>query len=419
MMKYKAFLKILGPGLLYAGAAVGVSHLVQSTRAGADYGFDLLLILILANLIKYPFFEFGPRYAAATGKSLIEGYRKVGYWAVILYALLTLGTMFTIQAAVTIVTAGLVGNVLGTSLSPVLISGILLIFTMIVLMIGRYSILDKLIKYVIVLLAVSTMVAVVAAIGKGFQPSGAHSVHFDWSRHADIFFLIAFIGWMPAPIDVTIWQSLWTNAKYSVLDKRPRMKDVMLDFRIGYIGTAFLAVCFLSLGAYVVYGSGEALSPNGTIFADQLIRMYTASIGQWAYAFIAIAAITTMFSTTMTCLDAYPRVMIPLTNELFPKLKKRRKTDKIETWAWLIIVVAGALILMSILSSTMRTMVDIATTLSFVTAPLLAYLNYRAVTDKHVPPSSRPGKVLRMYAWMGIAFLSGFTVFYLVWNFIR
>ena len=32
----KNFLKSIGPGLLFAGAAIGVSHLVQSTRAGAD-----------------------------------------------------------------------------------------------------------------------------------------------------------------------------------------------------------------------------------------------------------------------------------------------------------------------------------------------------------------------------------------------
>jgi len=31
-------IKKLGPGLLFAGAAIGVSHLVQSTRAGADFG---------------------------------------------------------------------------------------------------------------------------------------------------------------------------------------------------------------------------------------------------------------------------------------------------------------------------------------------------------------------------------------------
>ena len=43
----------LGPGLLFAGAAIGVSHLVQSTRAGADFGWGLLWAIILVNLFKY------------------------------------------------------------------------------------------------------------------------------------------------------------------------------------------------------------------------------------------------------------------------------------------------------------------------------------------------------------------------------
>ena len=47
--------KRLGPGLLFAGAAIGVSHLVQSTRAGADFGWGLLWALLLANIMKYPF----------------------------------------------------------------------------------------------------------------------------------------------------------------------------------------------------------------------------------------------------------------------------------------------------------------------------------------------------------------------------
>ena len=50
-------LKKLGPGLLFAGAAIGVSHLVQSTRAGADFGWGLLWALALSNLFKYPFFQ--------------------------------------------------------------------------------------------------------------------------------------------------------------------------------------------------------------------------------------------------------------------------------------------------------------------------------------------------------------------------
>jgi len=52
----------LGPGLILAAAAIGVSHLVQSTRAGALYGFTLIGAIVIANLTKYPFLVFGPGY---------------------------------------------------------------------------------------------------------------------------------------------------------------------------------------------------------------------------------------------------------------------------------------------------------------------------------------------------------------------
>ena len=99
--------KALGPGFLFAAVSVGVSHLVQSTRAGAGYGLSLLAVIVLILIIKYPLFEFGQRYAAATGHSLLEGYRRQGKWCLSLYLVLTIGTMFTVLAAVTAVTAGL------------------------------------------------------------------------------------------------------------------------------------------------------------------------------------------------------------------------------------------------------------------------------------------------------------------------
>ena len=95
-------IKNLGPGLLFAGAAIGVSHLVQSTRAGADFGLGLIWALLLVNMFKYPFFQFGPRYASATGESLLDGYKKLGNGVLIAYYVLTFATMFTIQTAVTI-----------------------------------------------------------------------------------------------------------------------------------------------------------------------------------------------------------------------------------------------------------------------------------------------------------------------------
>ena len=153
------WLKKLGPGLLFAGAAIGVSHLVQSTRAGADFGFGLIWALVLIHIVKYPFFQFGPRYATATGESLLDGYKKLGKGVLISYFVLNLATMFTIQAAVTIVTAGLAANLFGISTNPVVWSIIITIICLILLIIGKYKLLDNLMKIIILTLSISTIIA--------------------------------------------------------------------------------------------------------------------------------------------------------------------------------------------------------------------------------------------------------------------
>lgn len=412
-MTLRKLIKILGPGLLYAGAAVGVSHLVQSTRAGADYGYQLLLVLILANLIKYPFFEFGPRYVAATGNHLIDAYHKIGKWAVITFGLLTVSTMFAVQAAVTIVTAGLFGTVFNIELDSFKLSLIILAITSATLIIGRYKILDKLIKIVIVLLAISTLVAVIVAFQSGNTADGNRI--FSVVNEFDLLFLIAFIGWMPAPIDVSVWQSLWGVAKAKSLGYRPSLRESRLDFNIGYFGTMFLAIGFLILGALIMYGSSEGFSDSSVGFAGQLINLYTESIGQWAWPLIAFAALATMFSTTLTVMDAYPRIMTPVT-ESFVKKSTTTKSRRISL-IWYLILISGAILLL-LNGGSMKTMVDLATTLSFVTAPILAILNFKAVTHKHMPEEAKPGKLLRIYAIIGIIVLSVFTLYYLFWRFI-
>lgn len=416
----KKLFKTLGPGLLYAGAAVGVSHLVQSTRAGAQFGFELAFVLILANLIKYPFFEFGPRYASATGKSLIDGYQKTGRWAVHLYSILTLTTMFAIQAAVTVVTAGLVGNIFHSSLNYIQLSAIILVVIAILLFIGRYSLLDNLIKYIIILLAISTLLAVIFATSKGVDTAKFEGWQFHINNPANLIFLVAFIGWMPAPIDISVWHSLWSQAKNEEMKEKSSLKQSLLDFNIGYIGTIFLALGFLTLGALIMFGSGEELSSKGVVFSGQLISMYTTSLGNWAYWIIAVAALTTMFSTTLTVFDAYPRVIQSLTPIYFPK-QKDKSTQQKTYWIAAIILFAGTLALMQVSkgkeNSAMTSLINLATHLSFVTAPLFAVLNLLAVKNKQLDPEFRPKKAYLVFSYICLVVLTAFSIYYIVWKF--
>ena len=131
-----------------------------------------------------------------------------------------------------------------------------------------------------------------------------------------IIFLIAFMGWMPAPLDVSVWHSIWALEKKKTL-KNYSLENSMFDFNIGYLGTAFLGICFISLGYFVMNESGESFSESAGVFSNQLIEMYTMSLGNWSYYIIGIAAFSTMLSTTITTLDASPRAMSKTIQLLF------------------------------------------------------------------------------------------------------
>ena len=407
-------IKKLGPGLLFAGAAIGVSHLVQSTRAGADFGLGLIWALLLVNLFKYPFFQYGPRYAAATGENLLQGYYKLGKGILLIYFILNIATMFTIQTAVTIVTAGLANSLFGDitifNIQSLGISSIqlwtliILCICLLFLFIGKYSALDKLIKFIIIILTFSTLIAVGFAI-----KANTNNISFLQvlpENSTEIAFLIAFMGWMPAPLDISVWHSIWAVEKRKE-EKLFSPKTALLDFNIGYIGTIILGVAFLSLGYLVMFNTGETFSNQATAFSNQLIDLYTTTLGKWSFAIIGIAALTTMFSTTITTLDASPRAMANSVNLLL------RKTFAKGYFFWIILLTTGTLVIFFVFASEMGILIKIATILSFITAPFYAIINLRLITSKHTPKKWHPNLKLQILSWLGVIFLMGFSIWYL------
>jgi len=401
----KLMFKSLGPGLLFAGAAVGVSHLVQSTRAGADFGFGLLWALLIAALIKYPFFQFGPRYAAATGETLLDGYKKLGKGILVVSYSISFVTMFIIQAAVTIVTAGLAVNLFGL-FDMATWSMLITIISISLLLIGKYKLLDSLMKYVILVLTICTLIAVSVALMKNNQAFTFTQVFPKGT--IEITFLIAFLGWMPAPLDVSIWQSIWSLEKDKATLKTTTTKQAIFDFNVGYVGTIFLAVCFVILGALVMYNSGESFSNKGDVFASQLIALYTQNLGKFTYIFISIAAFTTMFSTTITTLDASPRTMSKANDLLFSE------KIKLGYWFWIILLGIGTYIILRYFRDNMGLMVKIATILSFLTAPFYAILNFILISGKHTPKKHQPSLYLKILSVCGIIFLIVFSAWFLL-----
>lgn len=407
----KALLKALGPGLLFASMAIGTSHLVLSTKAGAQYGWVMVIPIVLANLLKYPFFEFGIRYTTVTEKSLIEGYTNLGKTYLWIYAFVTLISTFTILAALYVVTAGLFMNLFDvTSVGAGVVSFGLFVFISLILIIGKYRFLENSLKAVITILFIALLITTVMVLQKGPVPNASTYQRPGIFNEVGILFLIGLVGWMPTAVEASGWVSLWGMENLKTMKNKPSLKLALQEFNVGYILTAVLALFFMIIGWMTLYGTGTELSGSAVVFADQLVSLFTTHIGSWAYFFIAVAAFATMFSTCMTAHDAISRVSLDVLQKLIPQ--KNIYNGK-HTFALMVIAMAWInWIVISLFSANMGNLVALATFVSFVFAPLLGWMNLKTVTGKDVPKEHQPKIGLKVLTYCGMIFLSLFALYY-------
>ena len=411
MPTFKSLLKNLGPGLLFASMAIGTSHLVLSTKAGAQYGLIMVIPIILANLFKYPFFEFGVRYTNVTEKTLIEGYLKRGKGYLWFYALITLITTFTILAALYTVTAGLFINLFKVTHSPIAHIALgLFIFISLILIIGRYKLMEVSLKFIVSVLFIALLITTVLVLLKGNVTEIADFKPPSVFNDGGILFLISLMGWMPTTVEASSWVSLWSIEKWKSEKQKPSLKDALTEFNTGYIITSLLAIFFLIIGWATLYGTHTELSGNAVTFADQVVQLFTTHIGPWAYIFIAISAFATMFSTCMTAHDAITRVSLDIIHLLLPRIKITG--NKMFFALGIVLLALINFIVVFAFSANMGQLVGLATFVSFIVAPIVGYMNLKNVMGDEVPLKHRPHIWLQCLTYAGILFLTLFSLYY-------
>jgi Mn2+/Fe2+ NRAMP family transporter len=394
--------KALGPGILVACAAIGGSHLVWSTRAGAQFGWSLLWLVLLANLLKFPFFLYGQRYTSATGESLLAGYRRHGVAYVWIFLLINIFTGTINIAGVGMLSGALLAGYGITGVSVQVLTIGLIVACALLILLGHYTLLDGLAKVIIIFLAISTLTAVAFAIPHrpvippGFDPPSPYT----WASFA---FIVSLLGWMPAPIDLSAWSSLWMFSRKEQTGHFATVKESAIDFYIGYVSTTILALLFVALGALVMFGTGASFSNKGIAFSRQFVTLYTATIGGWSYLLILSAAFVTMFSTTLTCVDGYPRSLAACCT-LIGNLPPKRFVLIHRLWI-IVSVVIGSMIVFFFVKNLLQ-LLTYAAVVSFLTSPVLAFINYKVMTGSNVSANDRPGPVLTYVSWAGLAFFA-------------
>ena len=377
----------------------------------------MLWAVLLANLFKYPFFEFGSRYANATGRSIIHGYHRLGVGALIAYFLITLVSMVLVTSAVGNVTASFMQNLFGieSDLAPVIL---IFLVSIGILISGSFKLLDGLIKVIGIVLLVSTLIAFFMVLSKGPQGNVPLFSMDGIDEMSYIAFLIPLMGWMPTAVDLSTWNSLWTVERIKQTGYHPKLKETLFDFNFGYITSALLAICFVTLGAFIMYGTGNTFEEKGAAFAAKVIELYTSTFGNWANIIISASAFSIMFGTCVAVFDGYSRAFSETINVF---QNKEGKEDSIKLYRIVLISLSVvSFLIIYIFQSNPKgflQLVVLATTISFLVAPIIAVFNTLLVQKKYIGETHAPNLFLRVLAYLGVVFLSVFTILYLIYYF--
>jgi len=304
--------------------------------------------------------------------------------------------------AVVLLTAVILSYMLPFELSTVVLSALMVVASWALLIFGHFRMLDNVTKWIIILLTVTTILAVIIAGAKA--PPPAHDfVAVSPFNMAGLSFIIALMGWMPTPLEFSVISSVWTAKK--IRDDHPTHEQGLLDFNVGYLSSAILALFFLALGVFVQYGTGQEIAMQGSAYIGQLINMYTNTIGEWSRGLVTFIAFLCMFGTIITCVDGYGRANA----ECFALISGHKSTGKITSF-WTTVTAITGFGLITFFMGQMATLLKFAMISAFVTAPIFAYLNYSLIKSH----GKKCSPMMNIYAICGIVFLAGFTVLFLL-----
>lgn len=410
---------LLGPGLLLAATSIGGSHLLMASRAGAEHGFALLWLLVFVHLVKLPIFECGPRYALATGDSLLAAYANVPgprHWALWVglfdLAIESVGVIAAVTQLAAAMLAAFFGG-LSVELWALVVAGT----SIALLATGGYVYLRRLSLAMIAFLLVGTLLAFAAS-----HPDLANLRHVfqpELPRNA-INPSAAILGWMPTALGVSVWHSMWILAdeRFHVpgLSTRDRTRLGLLDMRVGYVLSLVIAFCFLFLGASLLHADGERanLPEQGAPLAAKLATMYTNHLGAWAGPVFLWLAFFAMFSSVYASMDGFPRTFLAVRHLL--RGEERMPIEPRGYWIFLVTVTVLAWLLIVALPSPL-VLFTVLAGVTFVLSPVYAWLNVLVLRHR-LPDEVRPGRAYLHGATLCAILLTLTPLAFVLWRFL-
>lgn len=267
--------RIVGPGLVVAATGIGAGDLVATLVAGSRFGYALLWAAVLGVVVKIALVEGAGRWSLATGRTIFEGWRQVGRWAVVYFGVYVVVWGLSYGAAA-MSSTGLALNALLPGLDVrwwAMITGVV---GAALVWFGRYGFFEKLMAVLVGVMFVTVVGSAVATL-----PNLGEVVTGLVPRIPDgaVVYTLGLAGGVGGTITLAAYcywlsEKGWTTPRW--------MRVMRIDNAAAYVVSGIFVVAMLVVGAELLYSSGVALADGegGLVeLADVLADRYGTFLG--------------------------------------------------------------------------------------------------------------------------------------------
>ena len=317
-------LRKIGPGIVLAASIVGSGELIATTALGAKVGYTMLWLVIVSCFIKAVVQAFLGRYVIARAETGLDAVNRVPgprgrkiNWVVVAWALMVFMVLFQI-AAMFIGVSQVMFQVTGWPVGMWVI--VFWVLTLVLLLGGGYSRMEKLAMVKVGLFTFITLLAAVLLIGSPTFSVGEMMSGFTFQLPTEgmaiaiAVFGITGVGATELYV-YTYWcvekgYARYTGPHDNTEAWRRRARgwatvmnvDVVLSMLVYTIAT----VAFYLLGAGILHAMGQV--PKGADMIPVLSNIYTQTLGGWAKYLFYIGAIIILFGTIVAATAGHARM---------------------------------------------------------------------------------------------------------------
>ena len=276
MNKSTFSLRNIGPGLVIAATGLGAGDLIAASVAGARYGTAILWAVLVGAAMKYVMNEGLTRWQLATGTTLLEGWIQRLPKIISLYFFVYLVLWSFIVAGALIAGTGLAAHALYPGLSVKVWGMLHSLLALALVMVGRYSLLERLMKF---FMGLMLLVVVICAAWVAPGMSGILSgLLIPSIPEGSVLFILGIIGGVGGSVTLLCYGYWIRERDWTRREDLPRSR---FDMAVAYLLTGLfgIAIMIISSGVPADIASGTKMVPGVASHLESVIGPF----GKWCF----------------------------------------------------------------------------------------------------------------------------------------